>query len=282
MKSVTETRQETAEVLSNAVAELARRAIQPEIEPFKHSIALLVGNLEGHAETFGEQVQTEKKALDGINKQLLEVIATCKSQVAATDDMHAKGQEIREHIDILAGELAATRDEQATAVAALNSLRDEVTGWMQASNEQTERLEICLARAETLNEMLSNQHSALSSFSYALSNWGNACARKVLRGIKEGRSDMTSLGVAHQARHDAAMGDVRTHIEALRSEIDGKVERGFSQVVGSVSDSREYHARELAKTGQTAERIFRLAVANLILVLVALAIGGVVLWKAAR
>ncbi len=79
MKPVAEVRQETAEVLGNAVAEVARRAIRPELDPFKQSLDSLVGNLEGHAETLGEQVRAEKKALDALNKQLGDVVATGKS-----------------------------------------------------------------------------------------------------------------------------------------------------------------------------------------------------------
>jgi len=373
MKPVAEVRQETAEVLGNAVAEVARRAIRPELDPFKQSLDSLVGNLEGHAETLGEQVRAEKKALEALNKQLGEVIATGKSQVAAAADTQARVQELRERLDSLAGELAATRDEQAATVAALNSLRDEVLGWMRASNEQAERLASVLGRAEDLADALGSQARAFTDFANTMSGQVDARATEVLQGIVDIRADaareaselkialgngfkeqgassraaagdvlakvdgavksitgalasarqagsteMAALGVAHQTRQDAATAEVRALVEALRSEMAAKIESGFLQAIerlesgnqravddvaglrataetkltslqtelGTVlerlSARHEDHGRELVKTGQTAGRVFRLAVANLVLVLVALAVGGVALWMAAR
>jgi predicted nucleic acid-binding Zn-ribbon protein len=373
MKPVAEVRQETAEVLGNAVAEVARRAIRPELDPFKQSIDSLVGHLEGHAEKLGEQVHAEKKALDAVNKQLSEVVATGKSHAAAAADTQTRVQELRERLDALAGELAAARDEQATTVAALNSLRDEVVGWMRASNEQAERLASVLGRAEELADVLGNQASAFAEFGNTLSRQVDARATEVLHGIVEGRAEATreaselksvlgngfmgqdastrsatkdvlakvddgvksitsafasarqagasevaALGVAQQARHDAATAEVRTLVEALRSEMAAKIESGFLQAIErleaanqrAVDDvaglrttaetmlaslqtelvtvlerqgaKHEDHGRELVKTGLTAGRVFRLAVANLILVLIALAVGGVALWMAAR
>jgi predicted nucleic acid-binding Zn-ribbon protein len=373
MKPVTEVRQETAEVLGNAVAEVARRAIRPELDPFKQSLDSLVGNLEGHAETLGEQVRAEKKELEALNKQLGEVVATGKSQAEAAADMQARIQEVRERLDAVSGELAATRDDQATTVAALNSLRDEVLGWMRASNEQAERLASVLGRAEDLADALGNQARAFTDFANTLSGQVDARATEVLQGIVEARADaareaselksvlgngfkgqdassraaasdvvakvdagvksitgalasarqagateIAALGAADQTRQDAATAEVRTLVEALRSEMAAKIESGFLQAIerlesGSqravdnvaglrttaetklaslqtgletvlerLSARQEDHGRELAKTGQTAGRVFRLAIANLILVLVALAAGGVTLWMAAR
>jgi chromosome segregation ATPase len=230
MKSVTEVRQETAEVLGNAVAEVARRAIQPELDPFKQSLESLVGNLEGHAETLGQEVRAQKKALEALNKQLGEVVATGKSQAAAAADTQAQVQKLQKRLDSLAGELAATRAEQATTVAALNSLRDEVLGWMRASNEQAERLASVLGRAEDLADVLGNQSRAFTDFATTMSGQVDARATEVLQGI---------VGI----RADAA---------------------------------RE--ASELVKTGQTGGWVFRLTIANLILVLVALVAEGVALW----
>lgn len=371
MKPVTEVRQETAEVLGNAVAEVARRAIRPELDPFKHSLDSLVGNLEGHAETFGEQVRAEKKALEALNKQLGEVIATGKSQVAAAADTQARVQELRERLDSLAGELAATREEQATTVAALNSLRDEVLGWMRASNEQSERLASVLGRAEDLADSLGRQARAFTDFANTMSGQVDARATEVLQaivgmradaareaselksdlgnGFKEqgassrgaagdvlakvdaavrsitgalasacqaGSTEMAALGVAHQTRQDAVTAEMRVLVEALRSEMAAKVESGFLQAIErmesgnqravddfaglrataekkltslqmelgaaleSLSAKHEDHGRDLAKTTQSAGLVFRLAIANLILLVVALAVGGISLWMA--
>jgi ABC-type transporter Mla subunit MlaD len=373
MKPVTEVRQETAEVLGNAVAEVARRAIRPELDPFKQSLDSLVGNLEGHAETLGEQVRAEKKALEALNKQLGEVVATGRSQAAAAADTQARVEELRERLDSLAGELAATREEQATTVAALNSLRDEVQGWMRASNEQSERLASVLERAEDLADALGGQARAFTDFANTMSGQVDARAAEVLQGIVEARTDaareasdlksvlgsgfkgqdassraaagdalakvdaavksitgalasarqagsteLAALGVAHQTRQDAATAEVRALVEALRSEMAAKIESGLMQAIERqesgnqravddvaglrasaetklislqtelgallerLSARHEDHGRELVKTGQTAERVFRLAVANLVLVLVALAVGGAALWMAGR
>lgn len=373
MKPVTEVRQETAEVLGNAVAEVARRAIRPELDPFKQSLDSLVGNLEGHAETLGEQVRTERKALEALNKQLVEVVATGKSQAAAAADAQARVQELRERLDALAGEIAATRDEQSTTVAALTSLRDEVLGWMRASNEQAERLASVLGRAEALADMLGNQASAFADFANTLSGQVDARATEVLQGIAEVRADaareaselksvlangfkgqdastraaandvlakvdasvkfvtgalasarqagsteVAALGVAHQARQDAATAEVRAAVDVLRNEMVAKMETGFLQAIerlesgnqravddvaglrttaetklaslqaelGAVlerlSARHEDHGRELVKTGKTAGWVFRLAIANVLLVLIALAVGGVALWMAVR
>ncbi len=373
MKPVTEVRDETAEVLGKAVAEVARRAIRPELEPFKDSLGSLAGKLEGHAEEFGEQVRAEKKALEGLNKQLGEVVTTGRSQASAAADTQARVQELRESLHTLAGELAATRDEQATTVAALNALRDEVLSWVRVSDEQTARLSSVLGRAEALNEVLGSQASAFSEFGDALSGQLDARLTEVLQGIGEvraqggreasdlmgvlgdrfkeqdtssrsaacdlatkidagvkaitstvasarhaGSSEVAALGAAHDARDEAAKAEVKALIEALRSELSAKVETGFLRAVerlesgnlraadevaglrttaemrlaslqkelGTVLErltaKHEDHGRELAKTGQTAGRVFRLTAANLVLVLVALAIGGIALWKASR
>jgi hypothetical protein len=370
MKPVTEVRQETAEVLGNAVAEVARRAIRPELDPFKQSLDALVGNLEGHAETLGEQVRAEKKALEALNKQLGEVVATGKSQMAAAADTQARIQEVRERLDAVAGELAATRDDQATTVAALNSLRDEVVGWMRASNQQAERLASVLGRAEDLADALGNQANAFTDFAITLSGQVDARATEVLQGILEARADaareaselktvlgngfqgqdatsqaaasdvvakvdagvksitgalasarqagateMAALSVTHQTRQDAAMAELRALVEALRSEMAGKIERGFLQAIerqeagnqravddvaglrasaetkltslqtefGTVlerlSASHADHSRELVKTCQTVRSLVALVVANLVLILVALTVVGILLWQ---
>ena len=88
MKPVADVRQETAEVLGNAVAEVARRAIRPELDPFKQSLDSLVGNLEGHAETLGEQVRAEKKALEAKE-------AEHKKKVAAVEAAKGKLEQER-------------------------------------------------------------------------------------------------------------------------------------------------------------------------------------------
>jgi chromosome segregation ATPase len=373
MKPVTEVRQETAEVLGNAVAEVARRAIRPELEPFKQSLDSLVGNLEGHAEALGEQVRAEKKALEALNKQLGEVAATGKSQAAAATDAQARFQELRERLDVLGGELAATRDEQSTTVAALNSLRDEVLGWMRASNEQAERLASVLGRAEALADAIANQASAFTDFANTLSGHVDARATEISQAIAEVRADaareaselkivlgsgfkgqdassraavndvlakvgasvksitealasarqagsteLAAFGVAHQARQDAATAEVRALVDVLRSEMVAKIESGFLQAIerldsgnqraaddvaglrataetkfaslqaelGTVlerlSAKHEDHGRELVKTQQTARRLFWMLVANLLVLVAALAVAGVAVWKAAR
>lgn len=373
MKSVGEVQQETAEVLGKAVAEVAQRAIQPELGPFKESLESLVSKLEGYAETFDDQVRAEKKAIEALNKQLGEVVATGKSQAAAVADTQARIQEVRERLDAVTGELAATRDEQATTVAALNSLRDEVRGWMRASNEQAERLASVLRRTEDLADALRDQARAFRDFANTLSGQVDAHASKLLQRIAEARADsareaselknviengfkrqnatslatardvvakvdagmksitgalasarqagateMAALSAAHQARQDVATAEVRRLVEALRSEMVTKIQSGFLQaierlefgnqravdeivgvrtiaetklsslrtelgtVIEGLSASHENHGRVLVKTRQTAGRVFLLAMVNLVLVLVALAVGGVALWMGAR
>jgi predicted nucleic acid-binding Zn-ribbon protein len=373
MKPVTEVRQETAEMLGNAVAEVARRAIRPELDPFRKSLESLVGHLEGHAEELGEQVRAEKKALDAVNKQLGEVVITEKRQAEGASDTRARIHELRERLDALANELGATRDEQATTVAALNSLRDEVTGWMRVSNEQAERLASVVERAEALSDALTVQASAFSELGNALSGKIETHAAEVLMRLGKIRADvaqeafnvknllgvrfgeqetfsravaneivsrveanvtsvssgvasalqassgeMAMLGGLNQSRHEAATAEVRALIDALRSDILTKVESGLLQTVermetnsqrsfdgvsglrtsaetrfdslqarlGTVLDRlsvrHEEHDRELIKTARTAGRVFRLVVANVVLVLIALTIGSLALWVAAR
>ena len=352
---------------------MARRAIRPELEPFKQSLDALVGNLEGHAETFGNEVRAEKKALDAVNKHLGEVVAIGKSQAVAAADTLARVQELYDRLDTMAGELAATRDEQATTVAALTSLRDEVLVWMRASNEQADQLASVISRAEALTETLGNQASAFSAFSNALAGQVDARAREVLQGIGGARSEaahevsslrilvgdrfkeqdassraaandlgarvdagaktvvdivasafqaslseIAALGVAHQLRNDEATAEVRALVEALRREMAEKIGSGFLHAVermesgsqraaddvarlrtttetklaslstelGSVferlSVKHDDHGREIFKSSQMAGWVFRLALANLVLVLVAVAIGGGALWMAVR
>jgi hypothetical protein len=111
---------------------------------------------------------------------------------------------------------------------------------------------------------------------------------------------------------------LRTLVEALRSEMAAKIESGFLQAVerlgagsqravddvaglrttaetrlaslqtelGTVVERlgarHEDHGRELVKTGHMASRVFRLAVVNIVLVLIALLVGGVAFWRASR
>ncbi len=371
MKPVAEVRQETAEVLGNAVAEVARRAIRPELDPFKQSLDSLVGNLEGHAETLGEQLRAEKKALEALNKQLGEAIATGNSQAAAAADTQARVQELRERLDSLAGELAATRDEQATTVAALNSLRDEVSGWMRVSSEQADRLASVLRRAEGLAYMFGDQTRAFAEFASSVSGHFDARANDVLQCIVDLRADVAhktlalnsdlkstmkdegeasratiddvratvdagvrdingkldssrlalsskvgALIVEHHARQDTLKTEMTVLIESLRRDMIARIETGFfhtvqlsesgsRQAAGDVAGLRATtetqftslqselhnvidrlcaryvdHERELAKTVRTSGRMFRVTLANLILLLVAFAIGGAAFYKA--
>lgn len=369
MKTVTEVQQETAKVLGNAVVEVAKRAIQPELDPFKQSLTSLVVKLEEHAETLEEQVRDEKKALDVLNKQLSEVIATGKSQATAAADTQAWFLEFQKRLDSLVGELAATRDEQATTVAALNSFRDEVLGWMRASNEQAERLASVLGRAEDLADVLGNQAHDFTDFATTMSSQVDARATEILRGIVDIRADaaretselkiavgngfkeqgassraaagnvlakvdagvksitsalvsarqagsveMAAFDVANQTRQDVAMVEVRALVDALRSEMVAKIESGVGRlesgnqraaddvaglrttadtrlaslqaelgnVLERLSARHEDHGRELVKTGQTGGWVFRLMVANLILVFVFFVVEGIALWIAVK
>lgn len=371
MKPVAEVRQETAEVLGSAVAEVARRAIRPELDPFKQSLESLVGSLEGHAETLDEQVRAERKALDGVNKQLGEVISAGKGQAAAAAETQTRVQELRERLDALASELARTRDEHATTVAALNALRDEVLEWMRTSSRQTEQLASILGRAEALADGLENQASAFADLGDALHSRIDARTNDVLQSVVQARaersreisdlksvlengfkgqntssrsatndvltkldagvkvvtgalatarqagsSEIAALGAASQARQDAAIADVRSLVGDLRADLATKgdflqainklesgnhrssndiaglrttVEKEFASLrteLGAVLDRlsarHEDHGRELAKTGHAAGRVFRLSVANLILGIIALSLGGIALWMSAR
>lgn len=373
MKPVAEVRQETAEVLGNAVAEVARRAIRPELDPFKQSLDVLVGDLEEHAEAFHEQVRAEKKALDTVNKHLGEVVATCESQALAVADALVQVQKLYDSLDRVAGDLASTREEHAKTVAAMKSLSDDVLVWRRANNEQAELLESVISRVETLTETLGNQASAFSDFSDALADQIDARTREVLHGIEGNRSEgayetsnlriffedrfnkhdassraaanelgarvdtgaksitdsvasaflalkseIAGNGVAHQLRHDEAAAEMRALVEALHREMAAKIGSGFLHALekmesGSqrtvddvarlritaesklaslctelecvferLSAKHEEHLRELVHTRQTAGRVVRLAVANLVLVLIALVVGGGALWMAVK
>lgn len=246
MKPVTEVRQETAEVLGNAVAEVARRAIRPELDPFKQSLDSLVGNLEGHAETFGEQVRAENKALGALNKQLGEVVATGMSQAAAAADTQARVQELRERLDSLANELTATREEQATTVAALNSLRDEVLGWMRASNEQAERLASVLGRAEDLADALGDQARAFTDFANTMSGQVDARAAEVAISIADVRADAAREATELKSAVGSGFKEQGASSRAAADGVLAKVDAAVKSITDTLASDRQAGSTELA------------------------------------
>lgn len=239
MKPVKEVQQETAEVLGNAVAEVARRAIRPELDPFKQSI---IDNFKGHAQAIDKQVQAEKKALEALealNKQLGELVATGKSQAAAAADMQAQIQEVRERLDAVTGELASTRDDQATTVAALNSLRDEVLGWMRASNEQAEQLASVLRRAKDLADALGNQARAFTDFADKLSGQVDARTTEVLQGIEREATELKNFLGNGFLKQDASF-------RAAASDLVTKVDASVKSITNALASDRQNTATEMA------------------------------------
>ena len=210
----------------------------------------------------------------------------------------------------LANTLSGQVDEHAT-----NVLRTIVESRADGARETSEL-------KSAIGNSFTGQHASLraaASDALAKVDAGMKSITSALASARQaGSTEVLALGVAHQVRQDAATAEVRGLIEALRTEMAAKIERGFVQgfkrveagnqraaddvaglrttaetklaslqtetttVLERLSATHEDHGRELVKTGQTAARVFRLVVANLVLVLVALAVGGVALWIAAR
>lgn len=268
MKPVSEVREETAEVLGGAVAEVARRAIRPELEPFTQSLSSLVETLEAHAEEFGDQVRAEKKALDAVNKQLREVTATSANQAAALAESPARLLEVSGRLESLTAELAATRAEQGTAIAALCSLRDEVVRWLDASDSQAETLVATLERTEAIERVLKGQAAAFSGVCAALVaqvegqvaavvEEVGAAERKIMAGVSAAREagsiEAASNQASHQARHDAALAETRAILDALGRDLAVRMESGLLQAVGRVELIGRQYADDVAALRANSE-----------------------------
>jgi hypothetical protein len=239
MKPVAEIRQETAEVLGSAVAEVAKRAIRPELDPFKQSLESLVSSLESHAEALDEQVRAEKKALDAVNKQLGEVISVGKGQAAAAAETQTRIQDLEERLNALASNLARTCDEHATTVAALNTLREEVLGWVQTSHEQATHLTAVLGRTESLAEVLDNQAGAFAGFSSTLLDRVETRTTEVLSDITQARADVSREASALKLALETGFKGQTASARSDTKEVMGKLDVAMTSITAAVGLARD-------------------------------------------
>jgi len=322
MKPVHEIQKETAEILGEAVAVVARRAIDPALSPFTDSISSLVRNLEEHAETFSGQVQSEKRALEALGKQLNGVVGTVQTHTVAAAGVNVQLNELRERLDSLVRDLVASRGEQTTIVTALNSLREEVLGWMTASEDQEKRLVFLLERSESLADKIAKQTMVISEFSTKLSVQMKAYAADGLKDRTEVSGELVRHATewrrffeAHfEDRETALRASIRDFVQANDKELKtiiegiaaarlagsneiaafGAAQQARAEVEGMgmkaeihnslkvLETQQSDHRRELAKVGEATGRVFRLVAAILVLVCVACTVSGVALWMASK
>lgn len=322
MKPVHEIQKETAEILGEAVAVVARRAIDPALSPFTDSISSLMRNLEEHAETFSGQVQSEKRALEALGKQLNGVVGTVQTHTVAAAGVNVQLNELRERLDFLVRDLVASRGEQTRTVTALNSLREEVVGWMTASEDQEKRLVFLLDRSESLADKIAKQTMVISEFSTELSVQMKAYAADVLKERTEVSGEVvrhaTELRRFFEAhfkdRETALRTSIRDFAQAndkvLKTIIEdiaaarlagsneiaafGAAQKARAEVemmgmkaeiqnsLKVLGTQQSDHRRELAQVGEATGRVFRLVAAILVLVCAACIVSGVAFWIASK
>ncbi len=254
MKSQAEVREETAETLALAVTEVTRRAIQPELQPFKDELKLSVQALDDHAGNLKHEIRAHRKSLDALGTRLDEVVELGRRHAVDAGEVRGKGLELIERIDAAAGAVAAAGEEQLTTVSTLRQLADRLANCTMSIQAQSTAQATILDRAKALSAALDAQARELTEFAERLASKADAQASKLEREIAEARkqvalegADLKNALVGSQVRQEALS-------RALIDAVAGKIESAVTAMTASIAAVREASAGDLASLADSHDR----------------------------
>ena len=260
MKSAEDVRQETAEVLGGAVAEVARRAIKPELDPFINKVDSLVVALEEHVGDLESQVEDEKKELARFNESLKVVTTSGRDQTEAVERARSEILALGQRLADLYAEVSSARDAQNKVVNAVELLRDEVSGWVGSSEAHAERLARSVEQGERLAGTLRDLTSNFTGLASDLKGRVDGHAKRVDSTVAQLRQtlikEIAGLRSVMDARLDAQQSALVEVKDGLNSSLANKLDEGVGNAIGAVVESRRVLLQQAQEvSGAQAARV---------------------------
>lgn len=153
-QAVLETLQvKTDQILAQAVAEVTRRALQPELDPFKCRLEELQAGLEG---ALNGQVRSLGERVDQLDKTLE---AAARSSTASVAQM----EHLRGSLDQASQDLTAAGERHGQSATEVARLREEAAQVTARMGETQQRLADLLPRLESVRSDLERLDQAWAS-----------------------------------------------------------------------------------------------------------------------
>ena len=215
MKSAEEVQRETAEVIGKAVGEVAQRAIQPELAPFKDALDSLAGRMEGHVEELEDQAREGKRAVEAVNSWLAEATSVGTQHAKEAQD---RATALHERLDALTKELAIAADTEAGRVRSFEELRTEIGAWTEQSGQQGVRLNAMLRVAEGLVAAIRRDASEFVVFRNDLTVKVDERSAEVLSILNAARNEASSASAALHSQDHKTLPDVLNTVQGELSQ----------------------------------------------------------------
>ena len=195
MKPISEIQQETAQTLATAVAEVTRRALQPELEPFRTTLSELLDGLEEQVAAVKVHLNTEKTVVEQTNLRLEDYQKQLNITLQLLGTLHDAVVSSEQTQHNLSKAIESNADAQKTQLAAIETLVSQAAELIKKYEKQQGQIN---ATIEALQQVLTAQHASQQAIE------------------KQGITILDSTHTSVQKTLD----QMRTHIDSHQQYID--------------------------------------------------------------
>lgn len=195
MKPISEIQQETAQTLATAVAEVTRRALQPELEPFRTTLSELLDGLEEQVAAVKVHLNTEKTVIEQTNLRLEDYQKQINLTLQLLGTLHDALVSSEQTQNSLSKTIESNADAQKTQLAAIESLVSQAAELIKKHEKQQTQINSTI---DNLQQVLTAQHTSQQAIE------------------KQGITILDSTHTSVQKTLD----QMRTHIDSHQQYID--------------------------------------------------------------